>query len=151
METIIKLTRLRTPDLKFNDRTIGRLIVDGKKFCNTLEDVERFPVVWKSLAELAGIKVYGKTAIPTGKYELTVTYSARFKRPLVLLMNVPNYEAIRVHSGNGPENTEGCILVGKWNNATKTVYGGKTLSIEKKFTDYVSAKLKVGKVYLIVE
>lgn len=151
METLIKLTRLRTPDLKFNDRTIGRLMVEGKKFCNTLEDVERFPVTWKTVAEFAGIKVYGKTAIPTGKYELTVTYSARFKRPLVLVMNVPNYTSIRVHSGTTPEDTLGCPLLGKFNSKDNTVYGGKSLGIEKKFTDYVLAKMKLGKVYLIVE
>lgn len=81
--------------------TIGELYVDSKFECFTLEDRVR------------ALKVPGTTAIPSGHYEVTVTWSERFKRPLPLLMSVPNYEGVRIHTGNTDANTEGCLLVGK--------------------------------------
>lgn len=88
---------------KFSDRsTIGQLVVDGEHLCDTLEDQTRGP----------GIKVYGKTSIPPGAYRVIINYSPAFKRELPLLLNVPNFEGIRIHSGNDDSDTEGCILVG---------------------------------------
>lgn len=81
--------------------TIGVLSVDGKTECFTLEDKVR------------AVKVHGKTAIPTGIYEITITYSDKFKKPLPLLLNVPNFAGIRIHPGNTAADTEGCILVGR--------------------------------------
>jgi len=147
------LTRLREQRYAFPDRTIGRLFINGSKtkYCNTLEDVERFPSKWDSVKQLLGIKVYGKTAIPTGTYEVTLTYSGKFKRMLPLLMNVPEFTAIRIHSGSTPEHTEGCILVGKFNAKDNTVYGGKSLNIEKKLVDLIAEALKVEKVFITIE
>jgi len=81
--------------------TIGELYIDNRFECFTLED------------RIRALKVPGTTAIPVGNYEVVVTWSNRFKRPLPLLMNVPNYEGVRIHTGNTDENTEGCLLVGK--------------------------------------
>jgi uncharacterized protein DUF5675 len=81
--------------------TIGSLSVDGDWQCWTIEDETR-----------DGPKVPGKTAIPAGKYWVQVTMSARFKKPLPLLLNVPNFEGVRIHPGNTAEDTEGCILPG---------------------------------------
>jgi len=147
----LKLTRLRDPQYKFPDRTIGRLFIDGVKYCNTLEDVERFPTKWDSLKQLLGLKVYGATAIPTGRYEVTVRYSGRFKRMLPALNNVPEYTGILIHSGNKPEDTLGCILVGKYNAKDKTVYGGKTLKIESELTARILTAMKTGKVFITIE
>lgn len=85
--------------------TIGRLFVDGKYFCDTLEDRCR------DLDKEE--KVMHETAIPEGVYEVIVNVSAKFKRKLPLLLNVPHFTGIRIHKGNTDKDTSGCILVGE--------------------------------------
>lgn len=85
--------------------TIGRLFVDGKYFCDTLED----PCRDLDREE----KVMHETAIPEGTYEVIVNVSVKFKRKLPLLLNVPHFTGIRIHRGNTDKDTFGCILVGE--------------------------------------
>jgi hypothetical protein len=114
------MMKLKVARKWFTDKTtIGILYINGKFFCYTLEDVVR----------PAGEKVLGKTAIPWGIYQLIITYSNRFKRPLPLLVGVPNFSAIRMHNGNCDKDTEGCILVGMTH--TKDFIGGSVLALEK--------------------
>ena len=82
--------------------TIGSLSIDGVFECWTLEDQVRE----------SSPKVFGKTAIPYGVYEINVTYSPRFDRFLPLLLAVPGFSGIRIHPGNFSTDTGGCILVG---------------------------------------
>lgn len=84
--------------------TTGRLLIDGKFFCFVLEDVVRAD---------GAPKVHGKTAIPFGTYRIVITQSARFKRLLPLLVDVPNFSGIRIHPGNTSADTEGCLLPGE--------------------------------------
>lgn len=49
--------------------------------------------------------------IPSGRYQLELTYSPHFKRYLPLLI-VPHRSAIRIHEGNWPRDSSGCILIG---------------------------------------
>lgn len=93
--------------------TIGKLYVDGKYYCDTLEDTDRGLKSTMSEAEIKQIKVYAKTAIPTGTYDVIVNVSPKFQRNLPRLMNVPGYTGILIHRGNTPQNTAGCILVGE--------------------------------------
>jgi len=80
--------------------TIGNLTIDGKFFCYTLEDKVR------------DVKIAKVTAIPAGTYKVSQTLSNRFGIVMPLLKDVPNFEGVRIHSGNKHEDTEGCILVG---------------------------------------
>lgn len=95
----MKLTLKRI--FKGEKYTIGKLYIDGEFFADTLEDPVREE------------KIYGQTAIPKGTYKVTITLSPRFRRWLPLLHDVPNFEGVRIHRGNTPEDTHGCILVGQ--------------------------------------
>lgn len=111
--------------------TIGELLVNDKHLCDTLEDRVR----------PEGEKVYGKTAIPEGTYEVKLTHSPRFKKILPEILNVPNFSGIRIHSLNKAEESEGCIGVGEWNgkdtnwisNSRKTF--NKLMSLLQKAAD----------------
>lgn len=93
--------------------SIGILYVDGQRICETLEDQDRGLSKDMPLKEIKAKKVYGETAIPIGTYQVTWTYSPRFKKMLPLINNVPGYDGIRIHSGNKAKDTEGCILCGR--------------------------------------
>lgn len=85
--------------------TIGKMLVDGYKFCDTLEDRVR------DLKKER--KVYGETAIPEGRYRVIMTFSPKFKRQMPLLCAVPYFDAIRIHPLTTAKQTEGCIGVGE--------------------------------------
>jgi len=109
-----------------NNSTIGELYVNGVFECYTLEDKER------------EVKIKNETAIPKGVYIVGITLSNRFKKMLPILMNVPNFEGVRIHPGNSNHDTEGCILVG----TTRSVdfIGNSRKAFNKLF-----AKLKTAK------
>lgn len=116
--------------------TIGELSIDGKFECYTLEDIER------------DTKVFGKTAIPKGTYEVVMTMSNRFKKIMPLLLNVVGYEGVRIHSGNNASQTEGCILLGQ----TRSVdFIGSSRDAIAKFYPKLEAGLKKGKVTITIE
>ena len=94
---------------KASNYTIGELSVNNNYVCDTLEDRVR----------VDGEKVYAETAIPTGTYTLVLSYSNRFKKVMPEILNVPNFSGIRIHCGNSSKDTEGCLLVGKWDGKTE--------------------------------
>ncbi len=80
--------------------TIGRLTIDDVYFCDTLEDVER------------DVKIPKETCIPRGTYKVVMDFSTRFQEVMPHILDVPNFEGIRIHAGNTAADTEGCILLG---------------------------------------
>ena len=115
--------------------TIGALYVDGVWFCDTLEDTDRGLLDTMPEKIIQRKKVFGKTAIPTGTYHIDMdTVSAKFlsrvwAKPyggkLPRLLSVPGYNGVLIHVGNRPEDTDGCVLVGR-----NTVKGQLTSSTE---------------------
>lgn len=101
--------------------TIGELLVNDKHLCDTLEDRVR----------PEGEKVYGKTAIPEGTYEVKLTHSPRFKKILPEILNVPNFSGIRIHTGNSSKDTEGCILVGTWDGEKEDWVGNSRIAFDE--------------------
>lgn len=93
-----------------NDSTLGLLFVDGWFECYTIEDRFREKKVW------------GKTRIPEGKYEIELKKQSRFDKKyekrirnykgMLHILNVPNYKGVLIHIGNTAEDTAGCLLVG---------------------------------------
>lgn len=92
--------------------TIGRLYINGKFYCNTLEDTVR-DINKNGTFDCGEFKISGHTAIPYGKYEVIVNYSPKFKRELPRLLNVKHFDGILIHRGNTHRDSSGCILVGE--------------------------------------
>lgn len=83
------------------DHTYGKLYINGVYFCETIEDEERAK------------KVMHETAIPKGTYKVVISFSNRFQKRMPLLLNVPNFEGIRIHAGNTSEDSSGCVICGR--------------------------------------
>lgn len=88
--------------------TLGSLYVDDVRFCETLEDELRE----RPGEPVPSWKVRGETAIPAGRYRVTLQESPRFVRVLPRLHQVPGFDGVLIHGGNRSRDTEGCILVG---------------------------------------
>ncbi len=98
--------------------TIGDLFIDGKFFCNTIEDKVRelpktCPNTSKGISCTCKGKVYAKTAIPAGTYKVTMEISPKFGRVLPRLHNVPHFIGILIHSGTTEKSSAGCLIVGE--------------------------------------
>ena len=116
----LKLNRIA----RKNGYTIGRLSINGKYFSDTLEDSDRGLSSSMSLDVLKKKKLPHITAIPTGRYQITMdVISQRFSKSkfyqqfgegrVPRLLNVPAYQGVLIHCGNTAKDTDGCILVGK--------------------------------------
>lgn len=92
---------------------IGKLYVDGKYLCETIEDVDRGLDDKMTEEEILKVKVKDETAIPTGIYNVYLTYSPKFKKQMPIIANVKGFSGIRIHSGNTAKDSSGCLLVGK--------------------------------------
>lgn len=147
----IKVTRHSLRDTY----TVGRMEIDGQRFCDTLEDVSRkvessMPFVstgnsvgyWMAKDGHRIDKVYGKTAIPTGTYKVSVAYWSKFKVNVPYVHDVPGFKGILIHNGSTAANTEGCVLVGE-NYAKGQLRNGKKYMVE--LTQRVQAAIKAGK------
>lgn len=120
----IKLKRVA----RKNTYTIGKVYIDGKYFCDSLEDTDRgvtqvMPFVstggingyWKKADGGKVDKVAGKTAIPTGVYEGCSFYWGKYKCYVVQIKGVSGFAGILMHNGVTADNSEGCPLLGKNN------------------------------------
>lgn len=130
--------------------TIGSLYVNGVYECDTLEDPDRGLTSEMSLEEIKSKKIYGNTAIPTGKYSVSMSVvSPRFKdrswaKPysgkIPRLLDVKGYEGVLIHVGNKATDTSGCILVGE--NKIKGQVLNSTACFMELMTQLLKARLK---------
>lgn len=103
--------------------TIGHLYIDGEYFCDTIEDRDRGLLQSQNVNVIKAKKVKGQTAIPMGRYRVTLgvksqKYSQKKQYAacggyLPRLLNVPGFDGILIHIGNTAADSEGCILVGR--------------------------------------
>lgn len=93
--------------------TIGRFLINGQRFSESIEDKDRGLSQDMDIKEIQRIKVNGETAIPTGPYTVKMTYSPKYKRQMPEVLNVPGFSGIRIHSGNTANDSLGCILLGR--------------------------------------
>lgn len=136
--------------------TIGHLYIDGVYFCDTLEDTDRGLSQDMPLSVIKARKRKGVTAIPTGRYRVTLgVKSPRFSQRaayifcggyLPRLINVLGYDGVLIHIGNTAADTDGCILVGK-NTAV-----GKVLESTATFKAlYAKLKAAKGDIYITIK
>lgn len=92
--------------------TIGKLYIDGEYFCDTIEDKDRGLSTSTPLEQIRAKKIYAKTAIPTGDYDVILSYSSKFGKILPEILDVPGWTGVRIHSGNTADDSLGCIIVG---------------------------------------
>ena len=103
--------------------TISNLTIDGKWFCNILEDTDRGLDDSMSVTKIKKLKKPSITAIPRGTYEVTLDitspkfYTKTFYKQVCngkvpRLLNVKGFEGILIHAGNSSKDSAGCLLVG---------------------------------------
>lgn len=106
-----------------NKYTIGKLYVDGQYVCDTIEDVDRGLDDGMTVDKIKQIKVKSQTAIPTGKYRVTINvvspkfYLKEYYRnycngKVPRLLNVKGFDGILIHKGVNQNSSAGCIIVG---------------------------------------
>ena len=131
--------------------TIGVCYINGVRFSETLEDKDRDLDNSMSESVIKSKKIYGQTAIPTGTYEIKMTYSPKFANrawakkyggKVVEITNVKAYSGVRVHPFNSASESLGCIAVGR--NLVKGKVLQSTIYYQKLVDDYISPALKRG-------
>ena len=132
--------------------TIGIMSIDGKRFCETLEDTDRGLKDSMSVAEIKAIKKPKITAIPTGTYDVTLdVFSSKFGNipfykkvcngKLPRLLNVKGFEGILIHCGNTQLDTSGCLIVGE--NKVKGKVINSKITFEKLYNILKNSKDKI--------
>lgn len=150
---------LLSRDYKKDKYTIGRLYINGKFFCNTIEDKDRNLNSSMSEAQIKGLKVYGETAIPIGTYIIDMnTVSPKFKdrtwaKPysgkLPRLLNVKGFEGVLMHVGNTCQDSLGCVLIGL--NTRKGMVTNSTEYFHKLMKELLAAKLKGEEIKITIK
>ena len=120
---------------------IGKLYINNEYFSDVLEDPDRGLQNTMSVQEIQQLKVKGDTCIPYGTYDITITYSPKFKKRLPLINNVKGFEGIRIHSGNTSKDTEGCLLLGFNKIKGKVINSKETVD---KFITIIQQALNKG-------
>ena len=156
--------RLKLERKYFKDTyTIGNLYIDGKYFCDTLEDKDRGLDDSMSLEDIKSKKIYGQTAIPKGTYEITLDvvspkfstysfYKETCNGKVPRLLNVKGFKGILIHVVDGYKGAklvQGCIGIG-----LNKIKGGLLEGIEyfkRLYSTLLEAYNNKEKIFIIIE
>lgn len=131
--------------------TIGRVFIDGEFFCNSCEDVDRELAQTMDPVIIRNKKIPNQTAIPTGKYKITLdVVSPKYSKyeyymnvcqgKLPRLLDVPGFDGILIHVGTNANHSSGCILVG-YNKIKGGLTDGKEV-FKELYDRMLAAKIK---------
>lgn len=132
---------------------IAEYTINNIHECFVLEDADRGIKSTDSIEFIKSKKVHGTTAIPYGRYQIVVTKSDRFSMLrghdvyLPLFKNVPGFDGIRIHTGNKPEDTEGCQLPGQQYQMDMVTHSTEAFIA---LNDKINAALKIGEVWITI-
>ena len=157
----MKLTLIRK--YKKPDYTIGLLYINGVFFCNTIEDTDRGLSDKMKLSDIEKIKIDGKTAIPTGSYEITLDvvspkfstysfYKETCNGKVPRLLNVKGFKGILIHVADGyrgAELVQGCIGIGL-NKIKGGLLEGKEY-FKRLYSTLLEAYNNKEKIFIIIE
>lgn len=143
--------------------TVGRIFIDGVLYGNTLEDEDRGLSDAMDERTVRNRKIYGKTAIPRGRYKVDMdTLSPKFSKypfymevcqgKLPRIKNVKGFDGILIHVADGPKGAgllEGCIGVGL-NKKVGQLSDGKEV-FKKIYAEMKKAHSKGEAIYITVE
>ena len=139
--------------------TIGSLYIEGKYFCDTIEDIDRYLDSSMTLEDIKRIKVYGNTAIPYGTYKIDMdTISPKFKdrswaKPyngkIPRLIKVKGFDGVLIHVGNTEQDSLGCILVGE--NKVKGKVINSTITFNNLMNVLLESHIAGEKIYLTIK
>ncbi|GAB3919434.1 DUF5675 family protein [Larkinella terrae] len=129
------------------ESTISDYSVNGVVSGFILEDRDRGLTTEMPLSQIKQLKVFGKTAIPNGRYEIAVNFSNKFKKFLPLLVNVPGFDGIRIHPGNSEVDSLGCLLPGTERQKDRVLNSRKAFSA---LFSQISAVIKKEKVFITI-
>lgn len=155
MELTLKRIALRS------EYTIGKLYVDGEYVCDTIEDTVRDLDKDGKFAN-GEVKIPGKTAIPYGRYEITMkvkspkysnfskySWAKKYDGYLPRLLNVPHFDGVLIHVGNSALDSEACVLVGENKVVGKVINSVNTF--RRLMDDYlVPAKKRNERIFMVI-
>ena len=153
MELLLKRIALK------DTYTIGKLYVNGTYFCDTIEDKVRDLNKDGDLNDVGEGKIPSLTAIPYGKYEITLKVkSPKFSLKssyswcggyLPRLIGVPHFEGILIHAGNSADSSAGCIIVGE--NKIKGQVINSMATLKKLYPILKDASDRNEKIWIKIE
>lgn len=147
-------------EIKRDGYTISKLRMDESGyFCDILEPTDRGLTQDMSEAEIKAKKVKGKTAIPTGRYEVIWAYSPRlhdksYAKPyggkFPCIIGTKGFSGVLIHPGTTKADTEACLLPGMHTSPGRVTDSQKAY---KDFMDFyfVPAMKRGDKCYITIE
>lgn len=122
----------------------GELLLDGSRECWTLEDPPRGLHSGMALEAIHRLKVYGETAIPTGRYPIVLYASPKHGPDTLALVGVPGFDHIQIHAANKAEELLGCISVGLDPGAHEDDWIGRSGQALKALKGKIVPRMKAG-------